>query len=59
MSGRTLIDMRTEESIFLQGAYISGGNTVFGCGCEHRGGKWWLCSYHDGFEAGLEAGEQL
>lgn len=24
-----------------------------GCGCERRGGKWWLCPYHGGLNDGL------
>ena len=30
------------------------------CGCHQRGEqpwKWWLCSYHAGFEDGVEAGD--
>ena len=25
------------------------------CGCHGRGDKWWLCSYHEGFEDGVQA----
>ena len=24
------------------------------CGCDNRGGKWWLCQYHSGFHDALE-----
>lgn len=61
MSGRKSIHPLTEESIRLQGPSLVGMLSQFGCGCELRDGweattgKWWLCSYHDGFEDGIEA----
>lgn len=24
------------------------------CGCEHRGDRWFLCSYHEGYDDGVE-----
>ncbi len=24
------------------------------CGCEHRGDRWHLCSYHEGYDDGVE-----
>ena len=44
----------TMESIESQGRMVTKG-CVWSCGCELRGERWYLCSYHDGFEAGLEA----
>jgi len=29
------------------------------CGCEQRGKRWYLCSYHDGFGDGFDAGSAL
>lgn len=55
MSGRKDIDLRTQDSIFLQGADLSTDRTVrFRCGCEQRGAKWWLCQYHEGFEDAID-----
>lgn len=25
------------------------------CSCEHRGGRWFLCQYHDGYDAAISA----
>ena len=43
---------RTLASIHLQGV-DDGGNIR--CGCCHRGDRWWLCAYHDGYEDALDA----
>lgn len=24
------------------------------CGCEHRGDRWFLCTYHEGYDDGVE-----
>lgn len=42
----------TLASIQAQGTV--GTSTVHSCGCEYRT-KWHLCTYHCGFEDGLEA----
>jgi hypothetical protein len=61
MSGRQSIHPLTEASIELQGPSLM--VSQFGCGCELRDGweattgKWWLCSYHEGFEDGIERAE--
>jgi hypothetical protein len=61
MSGRKSIHPLTEESIELQGPSLVGMVSQSGCACELRDGweattgKWWLCSYHDGFEDGIAA----
>lgn len=26
-------------------------NSSDGCGCEHRGELWFLCQYHEGYDA--------
>lgn len=55
MSGRKSIHWLTEESIERSEWDIhGGGHRGFSCGCEVRGMKWWLCSYHEGFEDGIE-----
>ena len=36
---RTMRDIRMKEN---------------GCGCHERGPKWFVCDYHEGFDAALE-----
>ena len=36
-----------QESIEMQGVDERGDKS---CGCHQRQDKWWLCSYHDGFQ---------
>lgn len=59
--------MGLEEETFdsIMGDSTWTGPRVFACGCEYRkvGTKpdrhrWFICSYHEGMEAGIEIGEQ-
>lgn len=34
--------------------YVSHYSPDSGCGCEHRGDRWHLCSYHEGYDDGVE-----
>lgn len=47
------IDHMLAVSIQLQGQEHLGG--PFRCGCEFRGKRWQLCSYHEGFADALDA----
>lgn len=64
MSGRAWDTLHpvTQHDIEIQGC--DPGEVVpeaFGgvrhCGCEKRGDRWWLCSYHVGFDEGAWAQE--
>jgi len=39
----------TLENIFYVADYSSDA-----CGCEHRSDRWHLCSYHEGYDDGVE-----
>jgi len=34
--------------------YVADYSPNAACGCEHRGDRWFLCSYHDGYDDGVE-----
>ena len=59
IDARTIVDIR--KDVGPSRVEFAGPGTVYPCGCEHRHVgrgkmKWALCSYHEGFDAGLEAG---
>ena len=59
IDARTIVDIRKDvgpSRVELEPSRC----TVYPCGCEHRHVgrgkmKWALCSYHEGFDDGLEA----
>jgi len=44
----------TMESITAQGRHLFAAGDVWRCGCERRNERFFMCSFHEGFEAGLE-----
>lgn len=57
-----MIHPKTHVHITESGIRYGPEFRVYKCGCEYRkstftesGGKWWLCQFHQGYDAGLEA----
>lgn len=44
----------TKRSI-QAGADTANALNAKACGCHERSDKWWLCSYHEGYEDGTSA----
>lgn len=47
------LDALLLESMALQ--QFDSMRDCFSCGCQQRGARWHLCSYHEGYQDGLEA----
>ena len=46
----------TRVAIEAQGVSETEPNRTYRCGCHHRGiDKMWLCPYHEGYDAGIDA----
>ena len=46
-------DAPTPHDLTVENILYVADHSLDACGCEHRGGRWFLCSYHEGYDDGV------
>ena len=47
-------DAPTPHDLTLENILYVADYSPDACGCEHRGDRWFLCTYHEGYDDGVE-----
>lgn len=51
-------DAPTPHDLTLENILYVADYSPDACGCEHRGDRWFMCTYHEGYDDGVREADR-